>query len=90
MASRTKRVSMSLPQTLVDDLDYLAECMCVSRSTLVSVLLSRPMGNIASSMHRNGVTPSSDLDVSRRAVVQSFEKLEKDFREMKLELTAAH
>lgn len=90
MGASTRKISMSLPISMVDDLDYMASCMGLTRSGLMTVLLSKSVSNITTAMRVHGIDPDSGPEVSRRAVVQSVGQIERELKEMKRALRNTH
>lgn len=90
MPATTRKISMSLPEALVDDLDYIAQCMGLTRSGVASLLFSNPVTNIAAAMRQSGITADDGPDVARRAVIQNRKILEAEIREMKRDIRRTH
>lgn len=90
MAATTRKVSMSLPESLVDDLDYIARCMGLTRSGVAALLFSEPVSNITASMRVAGISSADGPDVARRAVVQNRKLLEAEVKEMKRAARTTH
>lgn len=76
--ARLRKITISVPADLVDDLDYMSGCLGVSRSAVISQLLCEPVGGIVGALRDipPPASPADDLRYRGRSELVIRERLE--------------
>ena len=85
-ATTVRKVSLSLPEGLVDDLDHIASVMKISRSAVCSEILAGPLHDFRAivSTALNEIASGSDPDaVKARARGSSLGLINRRFADLK-------
>lgn len=90
MSASVKKISCSLPHSLVCDLDLLARSLGVSRSALLSGLLFEGVTAMAEFVRKAGEDTSPDYVQTRRAVDSALEEISSSIKELQSHVGTRH